>query len=571
MSLRATLVALLVCASPAAAQWHAAVEPPRAGLPPVTIDLGYAGPYLPQINLPIAMHASAPTAFDGYIGYHFAVNGRATLDTPVVARARLRPGENWSFDTFATLQRCCSQEIYLPRELAVEWRDRNLRVMAVRSAGVPPWTSWTADLQPLRVTSASGLPVRAQWYTGFESIIVPLATWLDLPQPVRDAMFRSAVPIFFLGFPRADQHLGRLERTILPIALTPGATTYAAPWPYRQGTRTAPMSWTAKAGVPHVGAAQNPYLAVGITLWAADEDALSKPVPATIAYRTRGPHELLAFDAGGWTSGFLRIYAGGVTAVLAAIAAIAAWLLLRKTPRTGIAIGVILIATALFAGRGRIRPSNAVLHYDSTVAVAPGVVDHVHLIRSYGAAPVAPVTTDGDAITGDHATIKDAEVRSSDTPPSFGLLASRHEFDAATRWWLRRELDDKAIARATMLRHGPDDHTPIVYSRLDPRKPGTPFRIGCRLKRQPDGRGSCLIAFPEGEYTGSVAYFTPYSPTTIGVAWPTGSATLDLVRTRINNASAPMPAAAMHGLIELTVPKFDARYNSVSIEASERR
>ena len=99
-----------------------------------------------MLNSPIVIRATAnDIPFDGYIRYHFGVGDRLTLDTPVIARVRLRPHESWSLNTMATLRKCCIGNLRVPREIAVEWRNNTMQLLAVRSAGTPPWTSWDQD------------------------------------------------------------------------------------------------------------------------------------------------------------------------------------------------------------------------------------------------------------------------------------------------------------------------------------------------------------------------------------------------------------------------------------------
>src|SRR6266545_1231289 len=161
MSMRALITAVVVLVSSLAeaqsltprGPWHAVVTPPRATLPAVTIDLGYSGPYVPSQNSPITLRATAgDRSFNGYIGFHFRVKEHRTYDTPVIARAVLRPHQAWTFSTFVTLRRLVGlQQDTVPREIAIEWRDASMNVTAVRSAGVPPWTPWTTPFLPLRI------------------------------------------------------------------------------------------------------------------------------------------------------------------------------------------------------------------------------------------------------------------------------------------------------------------------------------------------------------------------------------------------------------------------------------
>src|SRR5207245_11014509 len=114
----------------------------------------------------------------------------------------------------------------VPRESPGQWRNTAMAVTASRSARTPPWTSWDKDLLTLAVVnmpevlgarpyveSAQNLSDQAQWYTGFSAVVMPVATWLDLPERIREAIFGSGVYVVLFGFPRTDQHLGRLDQT----------------------------------------------------------------------------------------------------------------------------------------------------------------------------------------------------------------------------------------------------------------------------------------------------------------------------------------------------------------------
>ncbi|HET7712624.1 MAG TPA: hypothetical protein VFL80_11895, partial [Thermoanaerobaculia bacterium] len=142
--------ALLVCPVAAGAdpvRWSAVATPPRSSLPAVSVVLGEPG-YISTRNSPIELRAiGGSSPFDGYIGFHFEVAGKKTVDVPVVARAVLRPGQAWSFATWAQVREVAWQKSALDRELVIEWRDRSMRVIARRSTGTPPWN----DPRPLRV------------------------------------------------------------------------------------------------------------------------------------------------------------------------------------------------------------------------------------------------------------------------------------------------------------------------------------------------------------------------------------------------------------------------------------
>ncbi|HEX9501745.1 MAG TPA: hypothetical protein VGA10_08835, partial [Thermoanaerobaculia bacterium] len=482
----AVLIALLSSSVPGQSiaerkPWHAAVPSPRAGLPAVTIEFGYPGPYVPMLNAPIVIRATAnDVPFNGYIGYHLAVGDRLTLDTPVIARATLRPHESWSFKTTASLRRWGVQNVSAPREIGVEWRNSTMQKIASRSAGVPPWTSWEDDLLPLRVVAsgaemsaaevlgskpyverADALPDRAQWYTGFSAVVMPVATWLDLPEKIREAIFGSGRSVVFFGFPRPGQPMGRLDQTLLPIAFSARPGSYDAPWPYRNSRQmpaATPLSWTAKGGTDKIGPAQNPYLVqTNAAAWGADEVAVSRALPAMARIGNRRPliFNSLQLEASDWPDetrrhllgiaakhDFLRVYSGAIAAIAAIVLAIVAWILLRKTPRAIVAVSVVLAAAILFVQRGRIRPASDVRDYVIRAPIAPGIVDHFHVWRSYGPTPLAgPAPIARTSITGDYGKWANAEVRTSETPISMGVLRHSRDWDAVSRWSYQREID----------------------------------------------------------------------------------------------------------------------------------
>ena len=611
MPVRALIAALMLLLSSRAeaeslalrTPWHAVVTPPRAGLPTVTIDFGYPGPYVPTLSAPITMRATAAgVPFDGYIGYHFAVRDRQTLDTPVIARARLRPHQLWLFTTTATLKKCCAQYTAVPREIAVEWRDSAMHLLESRSAGVPPWTSWDDDLRPLRVIASNAdltspevlgikpylqrpeaLPDRAQWYAGFSAVVIPLATWLDLPKTIREAIFGSGVYVVFFGLPRSDQQMGPLDQALLPVVFSARPGSYDAPWPYRESPIGTPLSWVAKVGADRIGSDQNPYIArTNAAAWSADEAGVLRPLPAMARIGDRRPITIDSLQREtGWPDEsqryllskvskgqFLSVYSGATTTVLAILVATAAWMLLRRTPRAAVAVSLVLTVTVLFAQRSRIRPPSGVRHHIIRMPIAPGIVDDFHMWRAYGTAPLAEAVHDERSVrtslTGDYGKMEVAEVRTSDTPPSMGLLHHRGDWDAASRWSYRRELDSSATSdgnRSVAIRVVADYHTPIRFWLVN-RQSG-PFRMEGRLRPQSDGRATCAFAFPadvqEGR-TAEVQLPDPFAGRDVEIAWSTGSIKLKLVKTSIyRNPSAAISRdvcreiAAQGGIATVTV------------------
>lgn len=538
--------------------WHAAVQPPRAGLPTVTIDLGYRGPYVPPVNSPITLRATAANVpFDGYIGFRFVVKDKQTLDTPVVARAVLRPGESWSFHTMATLRRWggSRDRAVLSREIAVEWRDRSLHLLAIKSAGVPPWTGFEAvadgsRLVPLPlhivarddgavssailggqawVATANTLADRAQWYAGFSRIVVPLETWIDLPRTIRDAAFGSGVPILFIGLPRAGQRLDDLDTTILPVAFNARPGAYDAPWPYR-GDRTmpvaTPMSWVAKPGTASIGGTQCPYLAsTAVAAWAADDAALRHPLPAMQRLGKRrwidptGSQEPR-------TAAYVR---AGVPTTAALIVSIAGWFLLRRRPRVVIAGAILLIAVAGIAARGRVRPPSGTFTTIARYPLAPGVAGRFETHTLYGRVPLQIQAENiRMSITGDFGRGKDAEVRTAATAPSMGVAHVQGDWDAVNGWIYRREVDRSiGIPSRVVIPTFLDLRGSMRFMAFDPVTAGA-FRIESPLAKEADGRWSCAFAFgsaplPDDASASLRVIYIIGTPATAEVSWAGGT------------------------------------------------
>src|SRR5581483_6129529 len=299
-------VFMLVCLRSRAQQapWHTEAVSPRSSLPSVSADLGYPGPYVPWRSAPITLHAKASDApFDGYIGFHFRVKDHRTYDTPVIARATLKPHESWTFTTYAHLRRGDQSDRgsdQVGRELGIEWRDRSKSVIAVKAAGVPPWTTWHDAAIPLRVDANASAPRQvfgrnayvdtpgnlsdtARWYAGFSSVVIATEAWLDLPIRVRQAIFGSSLPVVFHGLPRANQQLTELDRALLPVSFSMQSNLRVVPPPYGDGRQIAmPMSWTAKPFADRVGTGAMPFMVrTPASTWAATEDVIRFPLPET--------------------------------------------------------------------------------------------------------------------------------------------------------------------------------------------------------------------------------------------------------------------------------------------------
>ena len=480
-------LAVAMLAWPAGAQgggvpWHAVVTAPRQSFPTVTIDLGYPGPYVPWQNAPITLRATARDyPFDGYIGFHFRVNDHLTYDTPVISRAVLRPHEQWTFTTFARLRRFGGVgDRPLPREVAVEWRDRAMRRAAVVSAGVPPWTLWMEPLRPLLVAGSEGKPVlgrnafveraaalsdQARWYAGFSDVVLPLATWLDLPRRVREAIFGSGVHMVLFGFARPDQRLDEIGRALLPVTFTAKAGSYDAPWPYRR-SRTMPvatsLSWTVNEGTWAVGRGPLPYLVQNsVAAWSADEIGISQPLPATVptptrlreAVRRSSVYDPKAKAQTIWPGPvqLLRMFPAPALSIAALIVSLSAWMFTRKRIRAAVMIAMLLLTGFILAARDRIRPPAAGYDIDIRTPLSAGIIRHLHFRRTYGPAPIPAQSLDAQqwrtSMTGADDWYREAEIRTSDTPVGMGTIVGRRDWDAISRWSVRRETGRPPVIR----------------------------------------------------------------------------------------------------------------------------
>ncbi len=495
---RLITLAALVLSSPAEAQlartpWHAVVAPPRQSFPTVAIELGYPGPYIPWENAPITLRASAGDyPFDGYIGFHFRVNDHRTYDTPVISRAVLRPHEQWTFTTFGRLRRYgglgevpATPGRVVPREIAIEWRSQTMRVAALRSAGVPPWTLWNEQLRPLLVVApgaelaekvalgrtasvqrANGLSDQAQWYDGFSDLVVPLGIWLDLPRRVREAIFGSGIHVVFFGFARANQQLDDIDRVLLPVVFSASPGSYDAPWPYRESRAmplATPVSWIAKNGARFVGSRRSPYIVQSAAAtWAADEIGVSLPLPAMTAIPIRlriAEQHSSAYDPNAdvrtaWPrpAQLLRMFPASALSIAAVIMSLSAWMAMRKRMRVAAMIALLLLAVFTLAARNSIRPPAGTYDVDIRTPVSPGIMRSVHARRVYGPTPIREETGDAErirtSITGGTADwSEDAEVRTTKTAVAMGLMRSRRDWDALTRWSVRRELGEPPMIR----------------------------------------------------------------------------------------------------------------------------
>src|SRR5205823_3161355 len=155
----------------------------------------------------------------------------------------------------------------------------------------------------------------------------------------------------------------------------------------------------------------------------------------------------------------------------ALVLAIAAWILLRKTPKAVVAIVVVLAATVLIAERSRIRPQAAVRRFTVRTYVAPGIADHLQVWRSYGTTPLTETTrVEKTSITGDYGKLENAEVRTSETPPSMGQLIHFTEWDAVSRWSYQREVGSAALTNQPFAAPNTSDYHSPIWFRLSDRR-----------------------------------------------------------------------------------------------------
>ena len=491
MSLR-SLIALLILVLPATASsatsgtgevWHAVAAPPRAALPTVSISFGYPGPYISPVSAPMTLCATAgDLPFNGYIGFHLAVKNKRTFNTPVMARAVLRPHQSWAFTTQADLHYWGDQQ----REVVIEWLDRSMEKLASCNSGVPPWS---ARALPLRVLSpgqsppslspaelaakADTLPDVARWYSGFRSLLVPVSVWLDLSPGVRKAIFASGVYVVFSGLPGPAQHQDAIDRALLPVTFDPRPGSYETPWPYRVATSgpvAVSMSWHPKPGSSWTGLPEMPSIVSNqVATWVADETALGAALPAmtlsaierqqrigAVATRMPGPAALL------------RVFIPLIATILVALLSIAFWLVMRKKPRFALPLLAIGMSTLILLGRDRIRPSGSrslprsaqnaaspgegIHSYDIFKPRSPGVIQHDWMETTYGEAPLPEKPASPEVwkttITKGDPKLGAMEVESATTAPGWGTLVSpSNAWNTAQRYGQRRELGESAVVR----------------------------------------------------------------------------------------------------------------------------
>ncbi|HJT16434.1 MAG TPA: hypothetical protein VJ853_03555 [Thermoanaerobaculia bacterium] len=550
------VIALLAALSlPAQAQlWHADVAPPKPGLPAVSVDVGYPAMYAPPRNCPIALHARGGSLrFDGYIGYYFEVAGRGTLDTPVIARAVIQPHASWRFDTITMMRRWAgtAESSARPRELVIEWRDASMKRIASKSAGVPSWSS----TMPLRIgpAPASAFGERAfvlapaalsdlgQWYGGFTKVIAPLDVWIALPRPVRDAILGSGVHIVLIGFPRANQNLDDLDRAVLPVVFNGNPGSYKRPWPYAQATVQTPMSWRAKDGADLAGS----YLvSTFASTWAPDDEALTHPLPAMA--RKDGPPAVIE-DPSDTPHDYRSATYSGAMLLLSGIA----WFFMRKRSLLligGAVILAIVIVAALEIRRTRL-PAGTI---DRTlrVAVAPNIVDEVHLLHDRGPAPLPEHRADRAGLSGDFGFPEDAELRGSQTAPSMGVLNHGIDYDWTMRWTYRRQVAPAASPENYFQAQLSDFHDGVSFRGVRRPRRGT-FEINTFVSAPKDAWASCSFGLPPDTHgSAQVTVSGHLVNDEIRLTWASGSAKLAATKKDVYTPStAVIPAEVLRGIV----------------------
>jgi len=340
------------------------------------------------------------------------------------------------------------------------------------------------------------------------------------------------------------------------VTFTARPGSYDAPWPYR-GSRSmpvaTPVSWTAKQGASFIGAAVCPYLGkTEAAAWAADDAALSRPLPAMTRTATRQPPEFFSL---GETAGFFGVYRAAIATGAALLISIIGWLLVRQRPYIAVTVALVLIASIAVAARGRLRPVSGNFDYIMQLPIAPGITQRLTERLVYGPTPLVGPVDHSDvartSLTGDYGAREDAEVRTSDTPPSMGLMSRGRDWDGVARWTYRREIDHsfKTPTRLAVAMFR-DFHRPMVFWSLEPPTSGD-FEIEGNLKKEPDGRMSCVFSLPPGSISRNQVAVINLSSSMAGssveISWDSG--TTKLMPTKKDIYSTPscvIPPAALH-------------------------
>lgn len=442
--------------------WRVSVRGPH-GFPDVDVAAGQDGHYVPTENTPIAMHARAGAQpFDGYIGYRF-MEGRRIVDTPIIARAQMAAGSEWSFHTYEQTEHPGAAA---DRELVIEWRDRSMNMISSRRAGILPWTV----PRPLRIVGAreaisprtiygsdavliraADLGDEAHWFAGFRVIAAPVDVWLDLPSRTRETILHSGRHLVFFGTPRKDQQFTKLDDVVIPVRFECSGGEVAIPRVLREANLTSEWSWRAAPDATIIGNVIRPYIVpTPHDTYAADEAAIVEHPPWHEGWRVLGvgeppngriPAELISI---GKSRALIPLVAAAVIAPLC-------WLGVRKRTRLWLMIAALVTAALLLGMRDRIHARSATTLVERWMPIRPGIVRHLWIATSSSPTPLPAMPLNASesrewiALRGREMQV--AEVRSANTPPGHGMLLSSYPIDEATRRRARVELGAAANVR----------------------------------------------------------------------------------------------------------------------------
>ena len=477
--LPASLVVLL-CSFTAAAEvapWQAVAHAPLPGLPTITVSLGDPG-YISTGNAPITLKAvGGSRPFDGHLGYHLAVAEKKTVDVPVVARAVLRPGERWSFATWAEVRSSKSwKPASLNRELVMEWRDRDMAVVATKNVGVPPWS----HPRPLYVLAASEMApagcclgrephlVRAvslrdvaQGYAGYSDVVMATETWLDLPVAVREAIFASGIHAVFVGLPRSGQAMTAMDRALIAVAFTDAPGAYTVPWPYSERPKTVavPKSWRPTESTDRIGGEQSPYLVrAARSTFAAEMSAIRFPLPAMRAVPVTtfgGVPDAVALPR---VADVVAEFWPAIVTAIVLFACVTFAVMAKRGRRPVALLSSVAVAIIVLMVRDWMRPAAAAFVAEESVVQQPGVVRTLRFIDEYGPSPIPEQRVDPEVarttVSGAGEIRQVAELRSSTTAPGLGTMFGP-AYDSTSRWTERSELREPVEVR--ILRRSKDD------------------------------------------------------------------------------------------------------------------
>lgn len=448
MKTRRVLLMGLLSAMPLLAEaepWRSEVKGP-SGLPDVAVTLGYNGGHVSSVSSPIVLDIrGGDRPFDGYIGFRIAAGEKRTVDGTVVTPVTLAPRASHRFSTWA---RTVTYNGADPtgREIVIEWRDRDMRVLASDSAGAPPWVEQLPLVLPF-----DGLGTTAQWYAGFSRLVTPIDHWFELPREVRRAVFHSGIHVVFVGVPSTIPAMMDIDRALLPIEIRSGAAVLDIPWPYasdKERQRSVNLGWVAKEGTRTIGSPQLPYLVSSReATFAASDAVLDMPLPVF----TNQLHRERAFDRPVQRRPRLREILLDYRPLIVAVALLPlpflGWTAMRRRPRWTI-LAMAIVAVTLIAVRDLVPATSADQEVTLTRVVSHDMFETTHADRDTGAIPIPAAAPPGaDAVTHPSTSFDAVEVRTSATPPGFGAVDSARPWESMVRRSVRRELGSPSTIR----------------------------------------------------------------------------------------------------------------------------